>query len=137
MVSADFEYDRSRLQLRGVVAHGTNSDAEDLASGVGEEIFGWYLEAGYDVMPESCKTGKYEDSALIPFIRYERYDTQYELPTGGTATGVNDRTDVTVGISWLLTSDFAVKADVQFASNEESGSDTDTLYNLGLGWVFH
>lgn len=137
MVSADFEYDLSRLQLRGVVAHGTNSDAEDLAAGVGEEIFGWYLEAGYDVMPESCKSGKFAEAALIPFVRYERYDTQYDLPTGGTATGANDRTEVTVGISWLLTSDFVVKADAQFASNEQTGSDTDTLYNLGLGWVFH
>ncbi len=135
MVSADFEYDISRLRFRGVVAHGTNSDTDKLAAGIGDEIFGWYLEAGASVMPDSWKDDKLAEADIIPFVRYEQYDTQHELPGGASATGEYDRTEITVGANFLLTQNFVVKADVQFASNEEAGSDTVTKYNLGIGWV--
>ena len=138
MVSADFEYDVSRLRLRGVVAQGFNSDADDLnaefGEGVGEEIFGWYLEGGVSVMPESWKSGKLKEADLIPFVRYEEYDTQYK--TAGTAKdGDNDRTDITVGVNFPLTQLFVLKADYQFRY-DESGSDPNNVFNLGMGWVF-
>ncbi len=136
LYSADFEYDLSRFGFRGEIAHGTHSDADKLAAGVGEEIFGWYLEGGVDVLPASWKKGRLTESELIPFVRYERYDTQYKLPNGQTATGEYDRTDVTVGISWLLTQNFVVKADAQFMRNERDGWDAPDTYNFGIGWVF-
>jgi hypothetical protein len=150
MVSSDFEYDISRLRLRGVAAWGKNSDAKALNDAytptdkddkgykgeIGEEIFGWYLEAGVSVLPESWKKGRLVESDLIPFVRYERYDTQYEMDEGTSDDGGKyDRTDITVGLNWLLTSDFVVKADVQFADTDEAGSDTKTKYNLGIGWI--
>ena len=136
MYSGDFQYILSRLQLRGVVAHGFNSHAENLAAGVGEEIFGWYVEGGVEVLPDAWKQGRLKLAELIPFVRYERYDTQHRLPGGATATGANDRTDVTVGANLLLTPRFVVKADVQFLRNELAGWDVDNKYNLGIGWVF-
>ncbi|HEY5654170.1 MAG TPA: hypothetical protein VIR63_07380 [Pontiella sp.] len=137
MVSADFEYDVSRLHFRGVVAHGCNSDTDELTPGVGEEIFGWYLETGISALPEHCKTGKFKEADLIPFVRYERYDTQSELSGGASSSGEYDRTDVTVGVNFLLTPNFVVKADAQFVSNELSGSDDTTKYNFGMGWIFN
>ena len=138
MYSADFEYDVSRFQFRGVIAHGENSDAEDLTAGVGEEIFGWYLEGGVSVMPEAWKKGKLVEADIIPFVRYEEYDTQYKMPSGtAKASGVNDRTEITIGVNLPLTQQFILKADTQFVSNEESGSSTTTKYNLGMGWVFN
>jgi len=136
MYSADFEYNVSRFRFRGVVAHGENSDAEDLPNtGVGEEIFGWYLESGMDVMPESWKNGKLAEAAIIPFVRYEEYDTQYRLPSAVTASGANDRTEVTLGVNVPLSSQFVVKVDCLIADTEEVGSDTSYTYNLGMGWV--
>jgi hypothetical protein len=135
MYSADFEYDVSRLRFRGVVAHGTNSDAEDLTLGVGEEIFGWYLEGGVSVMPDSWKAGKLAEADIIPFVRYEEYDTQYKMPTGGTANGDNDRTDITLGVNFPLSQQFVVKADYQL-KYDESGSDPNNQFNIGMGWVF-
>ena len=140
MVSADFEYNLSRLMLRGVVAKGENSDAADLntayGNSAGEQIFGWYLEGGVNVMPESWKQGKLKESNLIPFIRYEQYDTQYKVPSNVMKDNANDRTDITIGVNWLLTQTFVVKADVQFLRNESIGWDVDNKYNLGIGWVF-
>ncbi|MBT8042468.1 MAG: hypothetical protein HKP10_02700 [Kiritimatiellales bacterium] len=137
MISADFEYNIACLRFRGLAAHGSNSDADMLAAvGVGDEIFGWYLEAGASVMPEAWQHGRLADADIIPFVRYEEYDTQHELPGGASSTGEYERTDITVGANFLLTQDFVVKADIQFASNEASGSDTVVKYNLGMGWVF-
>lgn len=144
MYSADFEYDISRVQFRGVVAFGEHSDAADLNAGaatpddmIGEEIFGWYLEAGVSVMPNSWKSGKLAEADLIPFVRYEEYDTQHSLDSGAVASGIYDRTEVTVGANFLLTQNFVVKADAQFCTTEDAGSETVTKYNLGLGWVFN
>jgi hypothetical protein len=58
------------------------------------------------------------------------------MAEGNTAEGKYDRSEITVGASWLLTQNFVVKADAQFCSTEEAGSSTTTKYNLGMGWVF-
>ncbi|MCK4563305.1 MAG: hypothetical protein KAU94_01370 [Verrucomicrobia bacterium] len=139
MASADFEYTVSRLRFRGVVAHGSNSDAAALnaayATDAGDEIFGWYLEGGVSVMPESWKRGKLKEADLIPFVRYEEYDTQYKMPDGYAKLGENARTEITVGINFPLSSQFVLKADYQFRYNE-SDSDPNNVFNLGMGWVF-
>lgn len=141
MYSADFEYDVSRFQFRGVVAHGENSDADDLettfGNAPGEEIFGWYLEGGVSVMPEAWKKGKMAQADIIPFVRYEEYDTHYKVSDNVTKDDAQNRTEVTIGVNFLLTPQFVLKADTQFISTEESGSSTVTKYNLGMGWVFN
>lgn len=141
LYSADAEYTISRAVFRGVIAKGKNSDATALnaayATDAGEEICGWYLEGGISVMPESWKKGKMKDADLIPFIRYEMYDTQHKVPTGTVKDDANDRSDITIGLNWLLTRNFVVKADAQFRSDEKAGSDPNNRYNLGIGWVFN
>jgi len=141
MYSADFSYTLSRFRFNGVVAHGNNSNAQDLeaayGNGTGEELFGWYIEGGVDVMPASWKTGKLKESSFIPFIRYDHYDTQYKVPGNVVKDDANDRSEITVGVNWLLTRNFVIKADTQFLSNEAIGSDVNNKYNLGLGWVFN
>jgi hypothetical protein len=136
MVSADFEYDVSRFLFRGVVAHGSNSDVQNLSDpNVGEEIFGWYLEGGVSVMPDSWKEGKLAEADLIPFVRYEEYDTQHKVADGAVKDGANDRTDITVGVNFPLTYQFVLKADYQF-KYDEAASDPNNVFNLGMGWAF-
>ena len=141
MYSADFEYDVSRFRFRGVVAYGENSDADDLQDAFsrnpGEEIFGWYLEGGVSVMPDSWKKGKLAEADIIPFIRYEEYDTQYEVSDNVLDVNNNgewDRDEVTIGVNVLLTSQFVVKADYQFMDND-GPTDGRNQFNLGMGWV--
>jgi len=139
LYSADFEYDVSRFQFRGVLAQGFNSDADSLNAAFGndvaDEILGWYLEGGVGVLPESCKTGKLADADVIPFVRYEWYDTQHKVPTGVTKDGANERTIVTVGVNFPLTQQFVLKADYQIRSSE-GATDPNNLFNLGMGWAF-
>ncbi len=140
LYSADFEYDISRLRFRGLVAHGFNSDAEALNTAygneAGNEIFGWYLEGGVRVLPGSWKSGKLKEADVIPFVRYEQYDTQHEVPTGVVKNGKNDRTEITVGINFPLTAQFVMKADYQFKYSEATAGNPNNLFNLGMGWVF-
>jgi hypothetical protein len=135
MYSADFEYNLSRLRFRGVVALGENSDPQNLPAGVGEEIFGWYLESGMSVMPDAWKAGKLAEADILPFVRYEEYDTQHKVTTGTVKDGANDRTDITVGVNFPLTYQFVLKADYQFRYSE-AASDPNNLFNLGMGWAF-
>lgn len=140
MYSADFEYDISRFRFRGVVAHGENSDAADLetafANSPGEEIFGWYLEGGVSVMPDSWKKGKLAEADIIPFVRYEEYDTHYKVSDNVVKDEAQDRTEITIGVNVPLTPQFVLKADYQMEDNNKSGSDVIHKYNLGMGWVF-
>ncbi|VGO22745.1 hypothetical protein SCARR_04841 [Pontiella sulfatireligans] len=139
MCSADFEYDVSRFRFRGVAAYGKNSDADDLQDAfdrdTGEEVFGWYLEGGVSVMPDSWKSGKLAEADIIPFIRYEEYDTQHEVPDNVDKDDANDRTEVAIGVNVPLTAQFVVKADYQFMDDESSASRKNS-FNLGMGWVF-
>jgi hypothetical protein len=135
MYSGDFEYDISRFRFRGVVAHGSHSDPQNLPAGTGEAIFGWYLEGGVSVMPESWKKGKMEQADIQPFVRYEEYDTQHEVTAGTVKDGANDRTDITVGINFPLTQQLVLKADYQFKHNE-AVTDPNNVFNLGMGWAF-
>lgn len=135
MYSADFEYDISLFRFRGVIAHGKNADPLNLPAGTGEEIFGWYLEGGVSVMPESWKKGKLAEADVLPFVRYEAYDTQYKVPDGTVKDGANDRTDISVGINFPLTHQFVLKADYQF-KYDQSPTDPNNVFNLGMGWAF-
>jgi hypothetical protein len=135
MYSLDFEYMVSRFQFRGVAAFGKNSDPQNLPAGVGKEIFGWYLEGGMSVMPDAWKTGKWEEADILPFVRYEEYDTQHKVPTGTVKNDANERADVTVGINFPLTYQFVLKADYRFRYSE-AATNPNNVFNLGMGWAF-
>lgn len=131
ILSSDFSWNIGRLILNGAVAHEEIDGADEIGNGTADEIFGWYLEAGLRIMPDSWKTGKLKDADLIPFVRYDDYDTQYRLPSGVTKNPAGDRSEVTVGVNFPLTSQFVLKADYQFRD-----ADSADAFNLGAGWNF-
>lgn len=139
MVSADSEYTLGRVELRGLIAWGQQSAVDDLnttyGKDVGKEIFGWYVETGVHVMPESWKSGKLENADLIPFIRYEEYDTQHAVSGGVVDNDDNQRTEITIGCNIELTSQFVAKVDYQFMDSK--GAARNNQFNLGLGWHFN
>ena len=46
--------------------------------GLANRMQGWYVEAGYDILPLFCDT----KATLEPFYRFEQWDTQHRMPTG-------------------------------------------------------
>lgn len=98
---------------------------------VGSRIEGWYGQAGYDVLtPFSADTVQ----SLIPFVRYERYDTQDRVPSGFVTTGANDVKVLTYGAVYKPIPHLAIKLDFQDVDRgDDSGTDQ---VNAGISYLF-
>ena len=135
-VHADWKW--RGLWLRGLYVHTSIGDATaiDEANGftgddsVGSRQWGWYLQGGFDVL--SLRSGS--RASLTPFVRYERYDTQAEVPAGYLRNLENDATVLTVGAVFKPIEPIALKLDWQQRRNAaRTGVDQ---WNLGLGYLF-
>lgn len=134
LVDFHAEYRANGFQARGLFAQVTNSrgGVEALAMGsapreVGIKQFGGYLEAGYDLL----RGGK---QALIPFLRWERLNTQSEVVSGVVASGANDQTVLTAGVNYKPIPNIAVKADYQKIENRARSGRNQ--FNIALGYYF-
>jgi hypothetical protein len=131
------EYRAYGFQARAIYARLTNSNTGIQAYGPGVPAFstgtlqsGGYLEAGYDVF-SLLPTVK---QALIPFVRYERLNTQQNVTAGATADLANQRSIVTLGLNYKPIHQVVIKADFSINTN---GADTGrNQFDLGLGYLF-
>lgn len=99
------------------------------ASSIGEELDGWYVQAGYDVLSRTSTSHE-----LTPYVRYEALNTQAAVPSGFSANPANDRTALVLGGQWKPIMNVVVKADYQIHSNEaETGLNQ---FNVALGYLF-
>ena len=136
ILDAHVEYKASGWQLRGLYARTTLGASElgslgaaDPAYETGTRQWGGYLEAGYDAL---SFTGSKQ--ALIPFLRWERMNTQAEVLAGVTADGANDQSIVTAGVGWKPIPQIAVKGDYSWVKN---GARTGrNVLSLALGYEF-
>lgn len=126
------------LWLRGLYARTTISDAAAIneANGfhgdesVGSRQWGWYLQGGFDVL--SLKAGV--TAALIPFVRYDRYDTQSRVPAGYARNPENDAKVLTLGAVFKPIEPIAIKIDWQQMKNAARAGVNQ--WNAGLGYLF-
>ena len=133
--SADFEYSISRFDFRGAIAYEAIDGAADIGNGTAEGIFGWYVEGGYHFWPANWRVGKLADADAVAFTRYDRFDTQHNMPSGVARDPAGDRSEWTFGINFYPVKNFVIKADYQI---RHSGAETDMedLLNFGVGWDF-
>jgi hypothetical protein len=126
------------IEARGLYASTSIGDVARLndalgfvgGDSIGERQAGWYAQAGFDVLTFVDGT----EQSLVPFVRYEAYDTQRRVPAGFSRDGANDVSVKTIGLSWRPITHVVVKADYQDFDNR-AGSGTDQ-WNLGLGFIF-
>ena len=133
--SGDFDYSVMDLDLRGVVAFEKIDGAEEKGNGTASEIFGWYLEAGYHFFPDTLKKGLLEKADATLFVRYDDYDTQYNMPESVPKNPAGDRNEWTFGLSFHPIPNFVIKTDYQIRKDGTT-EDLDDLFNLGIGWQF-
>jgi uncharacterized coiled-coil protein SlyX len=125
------------IATRALFARGSIGDAARINSlnglsgraSVPRVFAGGYLEAGYDVL--SPRGGA---AALVAFVRYERFDTQLEVPAGFSRDPGNDVRLWTVGVSYRPIPQIVLKTDYQ-DFNDRAGASTDR-WNIALGWLF-
>ena len=100
---------------------------------VGDEQFGWYIVAAYNIMTEIDTTSRYLNN-ISPFFRFETYDTQKSVPSGFSRNPANDRQEYTLGLNYLPIPNVVVKAEYQWLENDANTGDNQ--FNFGLGYVF-
>lgn len=121
--------------LRALAARAEVDDVDQLnaaldlvgAESVGEELEGFYVEGGYDVMgwidPDSTWS-------VSPYLRWESINTQAAVPAGFSSDPANDETVMSVGLNVSPTSQLVFKLEAQ---DRDRGSDS---INFGMGYVF-
>jgi len=140
MLGLDARYSFKGLQLRGQyyytqlsntkqynVFTATDGELNDL----GSSMYGYYVEAGYNVfrLVKSIKT------ELIPFVRYEAYNTQNTVEEGIVVNKAYENTIITTGLTWKLAKGAVLKADMQFLKSE-ADSKYMQVFNAGFGVMF-
>ncbi|RTL50413.1 MAG: hypothetical protein EKK46_13565 [Rhodocyclaceae bacterium] len=134
------KYSIGDLDLQALYAKGTLGDADTVAAAIAAQqiadstgtgiaipksFYGWYGQAAYHLW-------RSDDMELIPFVRYERYNTQKEVAAGFTANPLNDERAVTAGANFKLHPQVVLKADYQ-KFRADPGKDR---LNLGVGYMF-
>ncbi|MBI4513338.1 MAG: hypothetical protein HY702_04430 [Gemmatimonadetes bacterium] len=131
------QYKARGLDVRGLVAVADVDDVAELnavkrlegSASIGERLVGGYVQAGYDVL-HRLRTGQ----QLIPYVRYERLNTQDEVPEGFEPNPANDRRIVSIGAAWKPIPNIALKADYQIHGNEaDTGVDQ---FNVNVSYLF-
>ena len=126
-------YNVDRLDLRALYAQGHLGDAAKINNAfvgfnTASRFYGWYAEAAYHVW----KNG---DHDLAPFIRYEKWDTQANLPANAVRNVESNNDIWTVGANYWPHPQVVLKADYQ-KFDKPDGDKGDKRINLGLGYMF-
>jgi hypothetical protein len=140
MIGVDVRYTKKGFQGKLQIYYTSlaNTDQYNAFTGVdgiknnlGNSMSGYYIEAGYNVFrPVSgLKT------ELIPFIRYEGYDTHFTISDELVRNNSYNNTIITSGLSLKLTSGAVLKADMQFLKNK-STADFSKVFSAGIAVMF-
>ncbi len=139
MLGVDARYNLKGMQLRGQFYYSslsnTNEYNEFTADGsdlndLGKSMLGYYAEAGYNVL-RSANT----EINLIPFVRYEFYNTHHTVENNISNNLAYKKTAITTGLTLALTKGAVVKTDLQFLKDAES-NEFEKTFNMGIGVMF-
>ena len=131
-------FDWRGLQARSVFVRGWLDDAADLSdvlglSGsdrLGQSFWGYYVEAAYDMLPLAYPGTRY---GLLPYLRFERTDTQDDVP-GGIEDPANDRITLTTGLALRPHPNVVLKMDHQQRRNQARTGVGQ--WNVAIGYLF-
>lgn len=141
MVGFDARYSIKGLELRGQYYYTSlantgqynffTADEDGQPNNLGSSMLGYYVEAGYNVFRPFDKI----KTALIPFVRYEAYNTQNSVEDGISINNAYNNTLITTGLTWRMAKGAVLKADMQFLKSE-ADSKYATIFNAGFGVMF-
>jgi hypothetical protein len=123
-------WDLAALYARGQISNSARINTALVGNPtlIPDSFFGWYGQAAYRLFD-------WQSAALLPFLRYERYNTAASfavIAPGVTPVTAPDREVITGGVNFNFARGVVIKADYQSFSH-----DTDSnLFGLGLGYQF-
>lgn len=140
MLGLDARYSLKGIELRGqyyftsmsnTKQYNTITATDGELNDLGKTMMGYYVEAGYNVfrLIKKCKT------ELLPFVRYEAYNTQNSVEEGIVINKAYNNTIITTGLTWRMARGAVLKADIQFVKSA-ADSKTSSVFNAGFGVMF-
>ncbi len=135
MLGFDGRYTSGGLQCKFQLYYTSISNTEQynaftvqaaVKNNLGSSMAGYYVEAGYNIFRslENIKT------ELIPFLRYEFYDTHLSVSGDLIKNESFNKNIVTTGLSWKLASGAVLKTDLQLI---KSGNESEYASTLNAG----
>lgn len=136
LVAGDARVDWQGLSLRTEGGVVRLSEAEALQKAYtknpGETMVGGYVEVAYDVLPLLLPE---TEQSLAPFARFEKVDTQFEVPSNVPENAAASQTQWVAGLTWKPVRQVAFKADYSWLRNETDVGGRDEV-KLGVGCSF-
>jgi hypothetical protein len=140
MIGLDSRYSIKGLQIRAGLYYTSISNSlaynyftadENELNNLGSAMMGYYIEAGYNVLrwADKCK------SELIPFIRYEYYNTHQSVEEGISKNKSYANTIITTGFSWKISKGAVLKVDMQYVKSDIDDKFKN-IFNTGFGVMF-
>ena len=140
MLGLDARYQTGGIQARAQLYYSQLSNTEQynqftkkngVLNDLGSSMYGYYAEAGYDVLHSLEKT----EMELVPFVRYQEYDTHMTVASGIQKKDLYKEHVITTGLTLKLNRGVVIKTDVDFAKTNAAAAYTTTL-NAGVGVMF-
>lgn len=125
------------FDVRGLYARATLDDVAELnaargltgQNSIGESLQGGYVQFGYNVLSQYT-----ERIGLTPYYRFEKLNTQDEVPSGFVGDPVRDGVFHTLGLELRPIYNIVLKSDYQWNRNEANTGLNQ--YNIALGYAF-
>ncbi len=147
LVSADAVHQSKWITARANFLWGKIGESEDLSklnitlpkSGkisvfprtqVAERAIDWYAEVGVNVLAGANTTHK-----LIPFIRYEYYNTMYKVAPSVVQDGRYHRQIYTVGVNYMPLPNLVVKMDYNHRQVDSGKYNGEETFSVGVGYA--
>ena len=131
------QYQFRSLHLRALYVRNSIEDTDILSAhfeqGISEIQWGWYGEIAYDILPAFNPDTRL---GLVPFVRYERFNTQEEVPAGFTPDETKNRTVVTTGVSFYVHPNVVFKIDYRQFDSKGGDISSNNDLNIGVGYAF-
>lgn len=135
MTALNLQYTIGKFQITAVGNYTSLSNTMAYntftGSNAAKNIYGYYGELAY--RQSLKKTQSYP--MVIPFVRYENYDTQYKVDANIVKNDANQKEELTVGVGYQMTPGTILKTDLQWVKNGANARPYNVL-NVGFGFWF-
>jgi hypothetical protein len=132
MLGLDAQYTIAGFGFTGQLYYSKHTNVQQYntftGSDLGKSLLGYYIEASYNVL--NTLPTKQE---LIPFVRFENYDTQFSVSADTPTNNTSARHELIFGLGWKMHNNAIVKIDYQTIDN---GVETVNFLNMGIGFMF-
>lgn len=140
MAGADARFQLKGIEIRGQVYYTSISNTEEYNiftragttnNDLGKTMVGYYIETGYNVFNLFSSI----DQELVPFVRYEFYNTHQSVDINTTENQNYKNTLLTCGLTYRLNKKAVIKTDIQFTKSAVANKFSKII-NAGIGVMF-